>query len=115
MLQMIALAKKLEGLDPSEWVIQWDADKNISEQELNSVVITLVANCIYNHEKRPRGTTIREIAHSLQYTPKAEMLIGAYDKNDGEALLLIVKDTLTQSMLDDDMCPALTLGLYTAK
>ena len=43
---MIALAKKLEELDPSEWIIHGDAVKNISEQELNSVVITLVANHI---------------------------------------------------------------------
>ena len=42
-------------------------------------------------------------------------MIGAYDKDDGEILLLMLKDTLIWSMADDDMCPALTLGLYMAK
>ena len=73
------------------------------------VVITLSANCIYNHKERLAGTTCREIAHSLQYIPKAEMLIGVYYKKDREALLLMVKGTLTLSLADDDMCPAHTL------
>ena len=78
-------------------------------------MIKLAANQIYNHKKRLAGMTIREIAHSLQYIPKAEMLIGAWIKEDGETLLSILKDTLTWSMADNDICPALTLGLHTAK
>ena len=50
-------------------------------------MVTLAANRIYNHEKRPRGMTVREIAYSLQYIPKSEMLIGAWSKEDGETLI----------------------------
>ena len=62
---MIALAKKLKEMDPSEWIPEGDEFKNVSEQEVKLVVITLAANCIYIHKKRTAEMTIREIAHSL--------------------------------------------------
>ena len=43
------------------------------------------------------------------------MLIGAWSKEERETLISMVKDTLAQSMVDDYIYPALTLGLYTAK
>ena len=43
------------------------------------------------------------------------MMIRAYDKNDVETLLPMVRDTLIRSMADDDICPVLTLGLYAEK
>ena len=63
--QMIKLAKTLEVLDLSKWIVHGKTVKKISEQELNLVVITLAANRIYNHKKRPTGTTNREIATVL--------------------------------------------------
>ena len=113
--QMITLSKTLEVLDPSECIVHGKTVKQISEQELNLVVITLAANCISYHKKRPAGTISREIATSLQYIPKADMLIGGFDEKSREVLLLMVKGTLTQSLADDDICPALTLGLYSAE
>ena len=85
-----------------------------TEQEVNLRVITLVANRICNNGKRPRGMMIREIAMSLQYISRSEMLIGVWSEENGEPLLLMVKSTLTRSLEleDDDMCPALTPGIY---
>ena len=36
------------------------------------------------------------------------MLTGAFDEKSGEALLSMVKGTLTQSLGNNDVCPALT-------
>ena len=63
--QMSKLVKTLEVLDLSKWIVHGKMAKKIYEQELNLVVITLAANRIYNHKKRPTGTTNREIATVL--------------------------------------------------
>ena len=82
--------------------------KKISEHKLVSKVITLIANRIYNHEKRLAGTTT-----ALQYIPKAEMLIGAFEEKNVEVILSKVRESLTRSRTEEDMCPANTLGLYS--
>ena len=42
------------------------------------------------------------------------MIIGARSKNDGELILTMVEDTLTQNTADENMCRVLTMGLYSA-
>ena len=110
---MITLAKILEALAPKDWIVHGQTVKKISEHELVSVVITLTANHIHNHEKRPAWRTIREIATALQDISKAEMLIRAFEGKSGEVILSKVKESLTLSMAEDDMCPANTLVLYS--
>ena len=68
---MITFAKAMMAVPPKKWVVKGDKVKDIPEHELVSVVITLTANYLHNHEKRPAGRTIREIATALQYISKA--------------------------------------------
>ena len=43
------------------------------------------------------------------------MLIGAFEEKSGELKLLMVKESLIRSLfVEEDMCPANTLGLYSA-
>ena len=87
--------------------------KKISEHELALVVITLTANRIYSHKKRLAGTTNKEIATALKYTPRGEILIGAFEEKSGEVISSKVKESLTRSSAEEDMCPANTPGLYS--
>ena len=41
------------------------------------------------------------------------MIKGAWIKKDGELILTMVEDILTRSIADADMCPIITLELYT--
>ena len=75
--QMIAIAKKWEELDAGKWDQEEEDVKALTEQERTSLVLSLSANRIYNHEGRPVSRTRREIGHSLQYHLRAEIIIGA--------------------------------------
>ena len=110
---MIKLAKTLEALPPKEWIVHGQTVKKISQNELVLVVITLTANRIHNHEKRPAGRTMREIATALQDISKAEMVTGAFEDESGEVILSKVKESLTRSRTEEDVCPANTPGLYS--
>ena len=92
---MIKLAKTLESLPSKEWDVQGKTVGKIFENKLVSVVITLTANYIHNHEKRPAGRTMREIATALQDFSKAEMVIGAFEDESGEKILAKMKESLT--------------------
>ena len=92
---MVAIVKKWEDVDPRKWDQEEEDVKKLTEQELTSLVLSLSANRIYNHEGRLASRTRREIGHSLQYYPRAEMIIGAWSGKDGELILTMVEDTLT--------------------
>ena len=111
---MIAIAKNWEDMDAGTWSLEDEDVKDLTEQELTSLVLPLSTDRIYNHEGRSASRTLREIEHSLQYYPRAEMIIGAWSGKDAKVILKYVEETLTQSTVDEDMCPAETLGLYTA-
>ena len=49
---MIAIAKKWEEMDASKWDQEEEDVKDLTEQELTSLVLSLSANRIYNHEGR---------------------------------------------------------------
>ena len=73
----------LEGVDPSKWDQEEGDVKKLTGQELTPLVLTLSTNHIYNHAGRPASRTRREIAHSLQYYPRSEMIIGTWSKRMG--------------------------------
>ena len=107
---MIKLAKTLEVLEPSKLIVHGQTVKKISEHELVSVVITLTPHRIYNHEKRLARTPNGEVATALQHIPKAEMMIGVLEEKSEEVILLKVKEALTQSRAEEDMCPVKHAG-----
>ena len=75
MSSMVKLAKKMEAMDPRDWNVEGEEFDHTIKQETNSSVITLVANHLYKNDKRPKGMTIREIATSLQFLSKSQIMI----------------------------------------
>ena len=48
--KVIAIAKKWEYMDAGKWDLEEEDVKDLTEQELTSLVLSLLADRIYNHE-----------------------------------------------------------------
>ena len=57
---MIAIAKKWEDMDAGKWNLEEEDVKDLTEQELTSLVLSLSADRIYNHEGRLALQTHKE-------------------------------------------------------
>ena len=62
----------MEGKDVREWNI--DDFEDLTEQDSNSYLIKLVANCLYDHNSIQEGMNMRELVTFLQYQSRTKML-----------------------------------------
>ena len=109
---MAQLVRVMEGKDVIEWNLDEFDDPN--KQEANSCLITLLANCLYDHDSRPKGMTMRDLVTFLQFSQsRTEMIIGAWSLEDGVEMIQKVNAAQLISLNEGKMYPVLPPGLYS--